>query len=123
MTTMDITLLSMLGIQWTIAYFAGRWSYRRGKSSMGFLWVPGLGLFLEVVFGGLLAVEYMSSDGFKSRFYGRPKPPKAEHVTRIPVQELTIMVNMYTCHGLVAAHSDFGTATRVWRNTYASNPL
>ena len=122
MTTTDITLLSMLGIQWTIAYFAGRWSYRRGKSSMGFLWVPGLGLFLEVVFGGLLAVEYMSSDGFKSRFYGRSKPPKPKKV-RVSVSELQTMVDMYTCHGLVSGSGCFNTVARAWRDTYASNPL
>jgi len=117
MTTMNIALLSLLAIQWVVAYFVGRWAYRNNEPSAGFLWIPGIGFCLLVVFGLYLAVEYLCSNDFKVHFYGRHKP-KTERVS-----DLQTMTDLYTCYSLISDASDFGTASRVWRDTYAFTPL
>jgi hypothetical protein len=126
MTTLHITLLSLLGIQWVAAYFVNRWQYRTTSGigpGFGFLWIPGIGFALGILIGIFLLFETFDSDGFKDRFYGRHKrpEPEAQHAS---VSDMTnTMVDMYTCHGLISDASDFGTAAKAWRDTYASNPL
>ncbi len=73
---MTITMLIGLTVfHWIMAYGIGRMLYdpKDPESTNGFgsLWIPGIGwmfIWLLVAFSG---IAYLSSPGFKARFYGQ----------------------------------------------------
>jgi hypothetical protein len=73
---MTLTLLITLAVtHWIMAYSIIRATHdpKDPDSTNGFgvLWIPGIGWMFIWILLAISAIAYLSSPGFKARFYGR----------------------------------------------------